>query len=1381
MNLASWFSPEASAALSLTLVHSLWQVSLAVVTLWCIGRIWGRMSVERSYALHVAALVICLIALPVTFATLYSPQQTGVTRSQPVPDGKAVRSTTAIESTPLPQPIPPGGDALAAFSSDSSPLVVEQPSGPVASLRDNWWLDLANWTSGAYVLGVLIMLLRLARSIYRTERLRSQAQPITAGPLAQSLERLAREFALPLRCTLASSSEVLVPTVVGFVKPTILLPASALTGLSASELEMILVHELAHVRRYDLWVNLVQRLAEVVLFFNPALWYLSRRIATLREYCCDELTCRQAATSTSEPRVEYATTLLRVLELARPETAHADLAALAATGRTPSELRRRVARLFGEPLTEPVRLSRGGMWLVGVMLLLCCGVFAQSQSGGDDQNTAEKDFTELSSSAEDDEGGKAKAPDGSGDESSVDVDVATSRPTPAIDPERIKYLKEVVESRRHELSVVEVLVRTAHAPQNEGLLAQYQLAKAEAELATAQGRPEEVVKHYAEAVKAAERMVATHEAVYNAGVIPMDTLLISKRRLAEVKDQLSMVKRAMVEAKNTSAATEASNSDAEDEQPDTERIKYLEEIAESYRKELAVAEVQFRQGERTQREVLLVEYALATAAAQLAEAKGAAEEVVQQREAAVAALQKSVKLLEMMYQHGGVVTYTEVLQAKRQLLEAKEKLRLAKQTLEQKDAKKSTRATSPVPMFCVDADGNGVAGAEVYVFQHTGGDDGEYEQFGPFTTNAEGHAECAEAVFTSDVGNFDRFYYARLPGKLVGVSRSANWKNRSTFNVEGKVEMRPSRTIDGKVNVPEGFDPTSVKVVVRSLNVRTGPGELEFKMFPRHLPFATLDTALPQLFETIPDSNGAFRMHDIPVERGATLVTEARGLAEAQWYNRDGENTKGPIELNCVPESVLTGKITTPDGSPAAGIEVTARIQSGMNRSVGFETTFRTVTDAEGRYELGGLPEWDLVMSVRDPQDRWIACPSEPFFLSPGSSETLDLQLEDGVMVSGRVTDPEGAPVEGAAISALVSNNLHSGVAGDSTDADGRYTLRMPSGTYELYFNSLPPGFAYPDPQIVRAFAIRKNQAAIDNMDFTLERGTEEAKPATNTVPSDTRDTLKSLLETMALVHGYALDEDQVVGRVAPPFPPLRAEWYRLERGTEPDSNPPTSMTFRWDGDTLTSWGMSFNDPDNPGYTLSGLMNALVNIKPQQMDGPAELLDRRLPGDWVIRPGADRQEVIAQIEAILREEFDMKVKLEFREVQREVYVVSGRYHYSPLEDQVDEEPPRRGASDPIQVFGTKTLPEDFAGNGLGDFDKFLRGVGDWINTPIVNELEVPTQRRLTWKFYRKSPHTNESHRQNHDPVTVLRTISRQTGLEFTKDRRKVELLFVEPE
>ena len=85
------------------------------------------------------------------------------------------------------------------------------------------------------------------------------------------------------------SALVEVPTVIGSLRPVVLLPVSALAGMSPSQLDAILAHELAHIRRHDYLVNLLQTLVETLLFYHPAVWWLSRRIRIERENCCDDL------------------------------------------------------------------------------------------------------------------------------------------------------------------------------------------------------------------------------------------------------------------------------------------------------------------------------------------------------------------------------------------------------------------------------------------------------------------------------------------------------------------------------------------------------------------------------------------------------------------------------------------------------------------------------------------------------------------------------------------------------------------------------------------------------------------------------------------------------------------------------------------------------------------------------------------------------------------------------------------------------------------------------------------------------------------------------------------------------------------------------------
>ena len=116
---------------------------------------------------------------------------------------------------------------------------------------------------------------------------------VRTAPVAEQWQmaavRLSRRLHIATPVKLLESTLVDVPTVIGWLKPVMLLPASALAGLAPAQLEAIFAHELAHVRRHDYLVNLLQTVVETLLFYHPAVWWLSARIRAERENCCDDL------------------------------------------------------------------------------------------------------------------------------------------------------------------------------------------------------------------------------------------------------------------------------------------------------------------------------------------------------------------------------------------------------------------------------------------------------------------------------------------------------------------------------------------------------------------------------------------------------------------------------------------------------------------------------------------------------------------------------------------------------------------------------------------------------------------------------------------------------------------------------------------------------------------------------------------------------------------------------------------------------------------------------------------------------------------------------------------------------------------------------------
>ena len=365
------FDSTFCSRLGLMLLHSLWQVAVLSMIAWSVERFWLKRSVEGSYWVYVGALLLALVAMPVTFWGLGSGGEWATSRAaEAVSPGDApALNSFLLQAAPL-EVIGSQANRPAAFPAPTETLSATLPAQVLAPTV---WQRAAPWLVVAYGLGVVLMLVRLVRAWVCSNRLGNRAEKIVDGPLVETLRSLARQWSMRVVPMLAETQEMVLPKVVGLARPMILLPTAAIAGLSPDELEMILTHELAHVRRHDMWVNLLQRLAEVVLFFNPALWHLSRRISTLREYCCDEMTCQLMADAElkNEPQLRYATALLHIAELAQPNaTDPTDLAALAATGRSPSELRRRVARLFGEPMREPVRVTRGALATVAALLLV---------------------------------------------------------------------------------------------------------------------------------------------------------------------------------------------------------------------------------------------------------------------------------------------------------------------------------------------------------------------------------------------------------------------------------------------------------------------------------------------------------------------------------------------------------------------------------------------------------------------------------------------------------------------------------------------------------------------------------------------------------------------------------------------------------------------------------------------------------------------------------------------------------------------------------------------------------------------------------------------------------------------------------------------------
>ena len=271
------------------------------------------------------------------------------------------------------------------------------------------------------------------------------------------------------------------------------------------------------------------------------------------------------------------------------------------------------------------------------------------------------------------------------------------------------------------------------------------------------------------------------------------------------------------------------------------------------------------------------------------------------------------------------------------------------------------------------------------------------------------------------------------------------------------------------------------------------------------------------------------------------------------------------------------------------------------------------------------------------------------------------------------------------------------------------------------------------------------------------------------------------ILESMAKEHGYGLAADKVLLRVPRPFADIRMQYYRTGHPTQAQQDPrgPAAMLFYWQNDRLKHWGMTFGGQadKNDGYILTSLIDRLIGMKTQQIDGSEELLEMRIPGDWVVRSGASKDQLLAQLTAILRNELSLPVTIKFRDVERPVYVAHGEYHFTPLPNWTSKF--KDPNTDAIEIFGKELVPDSGAGGGRGSFSEFLDWVGQWIGTPIVSEVKNPPSREVSWWQHARSPCTEIMHNEDHDSKLVLEHVAAQTGMTFSQEERPIKILFVE--
>jgi len=361
MNSTTWVASPAWGVAGWTMLHYLWVGGVLAALATAGRRALLRAHPDVRYVYALAALT-ALAAAPAIIAWVISGGAPASPTTTRIAVGPVVlASGNAFVGTPAP---PPQAAPSVGRLSLLSPAGTEPR--PVAR-----WLDrIAGALPAVWLVGAPLTFAYLAIGLVGADRLRRRSRPVSYDSLTALCERLAAALEVAHRLTVGVCDRVAAPMLLGIVRPLILLPPAALTGWTQEQVEMALLHELAHVRRRDNLVNLAQRLIESALFFHPAVWVVSGWVRHEREHCCDRVVVAHTGRA-----LDYAETLFALSETAGTAITHGVYMA-----RPP--LVDRIRRILS-PEDRTMKLSRTTVALAAALLVLpavLVGTYAQKES-----------------------------------------------------------------------------------------------------------------------------------------------------------------------------------------------------------------------------------------------------------------------------------------------------------------------------------------------------------------------------------------------------------------------------------------------------------------------------------------------------------------------------------------------------------------------------------------------------------------------------------------------------------------------------------------------------------------------------------------------------------------------------------------------------------------------------------------------------------------------------------------------------------------------------------------------------------------------------------------------------------------------------------------
>ena len=325
------------AGIAITLIHFLWQGVLVALILKLLLSFISSQKSQTRYALTATAMLINLVLPLITFAIIY--------------DIEYRQASSLIQSLPLLE------------------YRLYQEQIPINSWYSEWFQYLPSITIFWFSI-VILLTSKLLFELYNVNKLPHRETISADGQLQERFEQLIEKVGLSNNVKLLLSNKIHIPMAIGYLKPVVLIPFSMISGLTPQQLDMLLLHELAHIRRHDYLVNFLQTLVETFLFFHPAVRWTSKQMRNEREYCSDDIAVQHGGCA-----LAYAHTLADTASLCRKHRHNTTPSmAMAASG---GDLKQRVVRLLdNQPHCS--QNTDGGKWIASFAILVTIS-FAISQ------------------------------------------------------------------------------------------------------------------------------------------------------------------------------------------------------------------------------------------------------------------------------------------------------------------------------------------------------------------------------------------------------------------------------------------------------------------------------------------------------------------------------------------------------------------------------------------------------------------------------------------------------------------------------------------------------------------------------------------------------------------------------------------------------------------------------------------------------------------------------------------------------------------------------------------------------------------------------------------------------------------------------------------